>query len=239
MRTLLLAVSLAGLGPGVWAQQPADADQLYRERADANKLRAAQAIWEKALAADPRAFEPAAKLAQAAYFEGTHTSAKDTRMKVYLQGVRYAERAVALHPERPEGHFWLGVLNGVYARDKGVFKSLSMIRPIRQSFEKALKADPKYERGGPDRALGRFYFELPGILGGSKDTSLQHLQMSLKYAPKNTLTLLYLGDTFAGLGKKDEARKAYQACIDAPVDPDWVTEDGDNKALAAKALKKL
>jgi len=245
---LLLVLSTMG-APSAWAQKApgtpspaasvaAEADRLFVQRGDPAKLHAAMRLWETQLEADPKAYDAAWHLAHAHYFEGGHEAERGKRMELYLQGVRFAERAAALRPDRPEGHFWLAVLNGVYARDKGVFKSLTMIRPIRQGFERAFKIDPSYERGGPDRALGRFYFELPGILGGSKQTSLDHLQASLKYAPQNTLTLLYLGETLAGMGRKDEARKAYQSVLDAPVDPLWATEDGDNMAAAGKALGK-
>jgi hypothetical protein len=50
---------------------------------------------------------------------------------------------------------------------------------------------------------------------------------------------IFLADTLADLGRKEEARKEYQAAIDAPFDPDWAPEDRRFKETAKRALRDL
>lgn len=230
----------------VFAQRPPDlsdrfqqAESLYAQRSDPKKLDEAIGVWKDILRQDPKNFDAAWKLAMAYYFKGSHAADKDQKKAIFLAGVQFAQMAKDDQPERAEGWYWLGVLNGVYAREKGVWKSISMLGPIRREFERAAQLDPSVNRGGPDRALGRYYYEVPGILGGDKEKSLEHLKRSLAYNEHETLTHLFLGDTYAALGSYVDARREYQAVLDAPVDPYWATEDAENKAKAAAALKKI
>lgn len=239
------------LAPAPRAQTPAtraaaaaptrlqQADALYSQRLDPRKLDESMGIWEALLRSEPSNFEAAWKLALASYFKGAHASEKSLRRAIFLKGVQAAQKAIAAAPDRAEGWYWRGVLNGSYAREKGVFKSLSMLKPIREDFEKAARVDPSVNRGGPDRALGRYYFEVPGFLGGSKEESLTHLKRALAYDETETLTHLFLGDTYASLGRFVDARREYQTVLDAPVQPDWAAEDKENKGKADAALKKL
>lgn len=220
------------------AARLAQADMLYREREARLALEQAMATWAEVLATHPDTYEAAWKLARAAYYDGTHAP-EPQRAAALERGIEAARRAVSLQPHRPDGHFWLALVYGGYAQEKGIFKGLSLRKPIREELETVLKIDPGYERGGAYRVLGRYYYKLPGWLGGSKEKSEQYLRLALPHDPANTATHLFLGDTLVALGRKADARKEYQAVLDAPLSADWVPEDRDNRAAAGRALKKL
>src|SRR6516165_76182 len=57
----------------------AEADRLYADRANVASARRAAEIWAAALAADPRDFEAAWKLARADYWLGGHVPESDRR----------------------------------------------------------------------------------------------------------------------------------------------------------------
>ena len=102
-----------------------------------------------------------------------------------------------------------------------------------------LKLNPAFLDGSADRALGRWYFKVPGLFGGSNKKSEEHLRKALTYNPQSVISHIFLADTLADLGRKDEARKEYQAAIDAPPDPDWIPEDARFKEQAKQSLQRL
>lgn len=195
-------------------------------------------LWAQRLAADPKDFEAAWKLAKARYYLGTHGPAAGRRAA--LEGGMAASRtAIALQPARPEGHFWLAANMGALAESFGMSQGLKYRKPIKASLEEVLRLDPAYEAGSADRALGRWYYKVPGLFGGSDTKSEQHLRASLKYDPQSTASWFFLAETLEELGRKAEARDALQRVIDAPINPAWAPEDRHWKQLARARLAKL
>ena len=65
----------------------------------------------------------------------------------------------------------------------GIWSSLRIIGPFEEDMKKALELDPAIEDGGPHRALGNLYLELPFFLGGSDDKSVYHLEEAVRQSP--------------------------------------------------------
>ncbi len=216
----------------------ADPDALYARRADLESARRAAAIWEARLAQHPRDFESAAKLSRVLYWVGTHASAADRR-GVLERGIAAGRAAAALEPRRPEGHFWAAANMGALADSAGLRYGLRYKGVIRDELMTALALDPAYQRGSPDRALGRWYNRVPGIFGGSNALAEQHLRKSLTYSPGNTASLYFLAETLLALKRDGEARETLQALIASPGDPDWGPEDGEYKARGQRLLESL
>ena len=244
---VLFAAALWGLG-GVWAlaQEPvpdplAQPRTAYEQRANPAQAQAAVDLFGKALKADPRSYEAAWEGARACYYHGHYdlTEAPDAEvLALFQEGINRARAAVALNPKGAEGHFWLGVLDGVYGETKGIFKSLAMVPEIKQEMAAALAISPSVEGGGPDRVLGRLYYKLPGFKGGDNAKSIEHLEKSLKDAPTNALTRLYLAETYKSEGMKDKALEQVRAIVAMTPDPRWVPEHPSIKAEAQRLLKK-
>ena len=100
-----------------------------------------------------------------------------------------------------------------------------------------LRINPAFEQGSADRALGRWYFKVPGLFGGSKTKSVEYLKKSLTYDPNSIASLYFLAETLLDMKRTDEARATLQKVIDAPIDPDWAPEDRDFKRKAQALLK--
>jgi hypothetical protein len=144
---------------------------------------------------------------------------------------------VTLQPEKPDGHYWLGVNNGKYGETKGVMKSLSLVKPIKNSMFKIIEVDRGYEDGGADRVLGRVFFKVPGIAGGSKDKSLEHLEKSKELGPEDPLTRVYLAETYLAKDRVDDARAELDYVLNMQDDPRWVAGITEAKADAQELLK--
>ena len=216
----------------------AEGDALYAERADLDKAKEARSKYEAALAAGEDAFEASWRLARVNYWIGDHTAAKDQKKAIFLKGVDHGKKAVELGPDRAEGHFWLGVCYGVYGEAKGVLKSLSLVKPIKEAMRRVLEIDPAYDRGGADRVLGRVYHEVPKIAGGSEKTSLEHLLKAVEYGPRVGLNLLYLADTYVSLDRVDDARAALETILTMEPYPDLLPETEEERAQARERLAK-
>jgi tetratricopeptide (TPR) repeat protein len=234
MMSCILALYLALSG----AQVGSNPDLLYAGREDLGKAREAAAIWADRLAKDPKDFEAAWKLARARYWLGGH--APEAERKALLeQGISAGRAAAAIDPNRPEGHFWIAANMGALAESFGMRQGLKYRGEIKNTLLTVLKIDPAFQKGSADRALGRWYFKVPGLFGGSDQKSEEHLRKSLTYDPNSTASLFFLAETLLSRGRRDEARAELKKVIDAPLDPDWAPEDRDFKQKAEKLLATI
>jgi hypothetical protein len=146
---------------------------------------------------------------------------------------------VALEPNRPEGHFWIAANMGALAESYGLRQGLKYRGDIKSELLTVLKLDPSFQQGSADRALGRWYYKVPGLFGGSKEKSEEHLRQSLKYGPESTASHFFLAETLLDSGRRDEGRAELQRVLDAPLDPDWTPEDREWKEKARQRLGAL
>jgi tetratricopeptide (TPR) repeat protein len=220
------------------AQSAQDPDALYAKREDAASARQAATIWADRLQRNPPDFESAWKLARARYWLGGHAPQAE-RKSMFESGIAAGRTAVALEPNRPEGHFWIAANMGALAESFGLRQGLKYRGDIRDELLIVLRLDPAFQQGSADRALGRWYFEVPGLFGGSRKESEEHLRRSLTYGPDSTASHFFLAETLLDAGRRDEARAELQKVIDAPLDPDWTPEDREFKQKAQRSIATL
>jgi tetratricopeptide (TPR) repeat protein len=214
----------------------------YEARGEPARAKDAVELFKGAAAEDPASYDARWEGARAAYFYGAYTrsGAPDSeKMAIFDGGITLAKQAVALSAKGVQGHFWLGVLYGVYGEAKGIFKSLSMVPLIKQEMQSCLEEDPAVEGWGPDRVLGRMYYKLPFFKGGDNKKSIAYLEKSLAGAPTNALTRLYLAETYKSEGMKPLAIQQLKAIVSMTPDPRWTPEHPWIKAQAEKLLRKL
>jgi hypothetical protein len=216
-----------------------DPDLLYKDRENLASAKQAADIWAARLASNPRDFQSAYKLAQARYWLGTNGLPDRERKPALEAGIAAARTAIALNATRPEGHFWLAANMGALAESFGMRQGIKYRGQIKDALLMTLKLDPAFLDGSADRALGRWYFKVPGLFGGSNTQSEIHLRKSLTYNPNSIISRLFLAETLEDLGRTDDARKECQAAIDAPLDPNWAPEDRRFKAQAQRLLQRL
>ncbi|HZO53423.1 MAG TPA: TRAP transporter TatT component family protein [Bryobacteraceae bacterium] len=239
MRRVAILVGIVAMTASLRAQGAApDPDRLYADREHLASATEAARIWEARLAKDPRDFESAWKLARACYWLGGHVAPNEQR-KQFERGIDAANKAVALQPNRAEGHFWLAADMGAMAEGFGLRAGIKYRGPIKKALETVLMIDAGYLQGSADRALGRWYLKVPRLFGGSKDKSVEHLKRSLGYDANSTATHFFLAETYLEMDKKDDARRELQAVFAAPLNPEWTPEDKEFKEKAAALLKKL
>lgn len=213
-----------------------EADAIYADRENAASARRAADIWRNRLDANPNDVESAWKLARAQYWLGTSgPDDPEEKKRVLENGIAVARKVIALAPGRPDGYFWLAANMGALAESHGLRQGIRYRGPIKDALETVLRIDPPFLQGSADRALGRWYFKVPGLFGGSTRRSEEYLRRSLKYHEQSIITRVFLAETLFELGRDDEARRELEAAIAAPLDPEWAPEDRRFKEQA-KAL---
>ena len=214
------------------------ADSLYSQRGDLAKAKEALGKCQEALIKGEDSYGAYWRMARLEYWIGDHTGNKGDKKRIFEQGIYHAKKAVQLAGDRPEGHYWLGINYGVYGEAKGILKSLSLVKPIKEEMNKVLAIDPSFDEGGADRVLGRVYHELPGFAGGSKKKSLEHLLKSREMGPRVGLTRIYLADTFLSMDEIEKARQELEFVVAMEPDPKLIPETAEEKEMARKRLEK-
>lgn len=216
-----------------------DPDALYRDRENAASATQAADIWAARLTGNANDFESAWKLARARYWLGTNGLPQAQRRAALEGGIDAGRKAVALQPNRPEGHFWIAANMGALAESFGLRQGIRYRGAIRDELQTVLKLDAAFLHGSADRALGRWYYKVPGLFGGDKKKSETHLRKALSYNQNSVITRLFLAETLIELDRPAEARKELEAALAAPADPEWAPEDRRFKQQAKALLAKL
>jgi tetratricopeptide (TPR) repeat protein len=233
---LLSAAAAAARAGGQDADR--DPDRLYADRAQLDRALEAAAIWEGRLTGGRSDFEAAWKLARACYWLGGHVPASE-RKKQYERGVAAGRHAIDIDTTRPEGHFWMAANMGTLAESFGLRAGLRYRGAVKRELETVLQIDPRFGEGLADRALGRWYLRVPGLFGGSKEKSVEHLQRALTYDERSAATHLYLAETYLAMDRREEAAAELQRVLEAPLHPDWVPEVGEFKQRATVLLASM
>jgi hypothetical protein len=215
-----------------------DPDRLFANRTDVASARRAADLWSAALRRNAGDFDAAWKLARADYWLGGHVPESERQM--FLEGgVDAGRTAASLRPARAEGHFWMAANMGALAEGYGLRAGARYRKPIKEALETVLRMAPAFLQGSADRALGRWYFKVPGWLGGSSRRAEEHLRASLTYNPNSTASHFFLAELLLDEHRDGEARAELQNVLDAPLDPDWAPEDQEFKQKAKSLLGRL
>jgi len=213
------------------------ADELYDQMSDMETAQKALDLYRTALNQMEEKYEPFWKISRLLYYIGEHTEEKKEKKNIFSQAVYYAEKAIQLGPEKPDGYYWRGVNNGKYGESRGVLKSLFLVKPIKNDMNKVIELNPGYEDGGAYRVLGRVYFKLPGFAGGSNEESLKLLQKSIEYGPDDANTRFFLGETLLAMDNIDKAREELEYVLSLEEDPLWKSDVSSAKKQAKELLQ--
>jgi tetratricopeptide (TPR) repeat protein len=214
------------------------ADTLYADRENLASATRAADLWRAQSGETPTAFEASWKLARVCYWLGNHEAQESMRRTALERGITAGRQAVTIHGDRPEGHFWIAANMGTLAESFGLRQGLKYRGEIKSELETVLEIDPGFQKGSADRVLGRWYFKVPGLFGGSNKKSEEHLRKSLTYDDNSTVSHYFLAETLFDVGRDKEAIDELKKVLAVPTDPEWTAEDREYKQKAADLLKK-
>jgi len=161
---ICLLVSIGALA----ADELAEADRLFSAGGLENFQKSIP-IYVKAVAQDPGSFEANWKCARAHREYANQAKRQEVADWKNIcaehgkAGMQYAQKAIDLQPDKPDGYYYFGVNVGIYSDGVSIVTALAegLKDKTQSSFEKAYALDKNYKQGGPMLSLGRFWTVLP------------------------------------------------------------------------------
>lgn len=177
------------------------------------------------------------ELAKVYYMLGDNATDKNEKLKNYNLGMEYGKKAMSLDKNCAWAHFWYMVNLGRTGQTKGVLNSLSLVPEIKKEIDIVLKLDPKHT--GAMDAAAMLYYELPGLMGGNLNRSIEYLNRAI--AIDSNYTILYVDIAKVYIKKKDYERARWflnrvLEIKNPTFEADYVLED---KPEALRLLEKI
>jgi tetratricopeptide (TPR) repeat protein len=113
-----------------------------------------------------------------------------------------------IKPDSAISYFFRALCRGKQGEMQGLWSSLGIIEPFEEDMKKALELDPTIQNGGPNRALGKLYLELPFFLGGSTSQAINHLKEAVRLDPDHAENHLGLAEAYYYKNNFTAARKS-------------------------------
>ncbi|MDH3494511.1 MAG: TRAP transporter TatT component family protein [Acidobacteriota bacterium] len=210
---------------------------LFAKRIELENAR--KALKTLAAARDPekRDFTVEWTFARYSYFVGSRKEIDDTEAeKILSTGISAARIARRLKPDRPEGHFWFAAILGEQSKRSPVTVGVISTGKIRESMEKVIEIDPRYQGASAYDALGQVEMGTRGMAGGSVEKAIGYFRKALETDNENSYTHLHIGEAYLAAGQKAEARKHLEYVLNMKTHPDFQAEHAESKKDAQKLL---
>jgi tetratricopeptide (TPR) repeat protein len=259
-----VAVPAAAVDPSSAEALKAEADALWAERGDGEKLKGALAKYESLLAAQPTNREVAAMLARGWYFYGDTFVTEDERLAAWDKSISFGKQCIAGNTEfvklLEKGDeteatavrvltaadapclYWTSTALGKWAKMQGLGTTLKHIGTVEAYMKRVSELTPEYFYHAPDRYWGAYFSLIPSFKGQDVNKSKEHFDRSLAGSPNYLPTKVLVADALA-VAKQDKAlyRKMLEEVIAASPgeDPNCRAENvaaiEQAKALLAQA----
>jgi len=178
-------VWLGGIFTGWTGEPPTNAPIAYLQK----KFTEAQ----EAHRARPDAVETAWQLSRACFQRAEFPTNDTHRASLAKVGIEAARVALTHDSNSAPAHFYLAMNLGQLARTK-TLGALRLVDEMEVEFLRARKLDEMFEFAGPDRCLGRLYFQAPSIASvGSRSKARKHFDRAAELEPdypENRLNLI-------------------------------------------------
>ena len=136
------------------------------------------------------------------------------------QGIKFAEKAVAMNPANAEYYRLLGTLYGQAVTD--VISGLSYGPKAKEAINKAVEKAPKSSMMYVARGVGNYY--VPAQLGGGAKLSIPDFQKAIELDPSNAEAYLWLGLSLRKENRDAEARQAFTKSLELNPNRVWTKQ---------------
>jgi len=103
------------------------------------------------------------------------------QLELWDDAIRAAAKSVELNPSSSEYHQWLGRAYGEKADASGSLSAFSLVRKVKNEFERAVALDTQAGNLSARSDLAEFYIEAPAIMGGDKSKAAALSQFVMKH----------------------------------------------------------
>lgn len=139
---------------------------------------------ETKLHEEPTSLEAACQYARACFERAEFPTNSAHRAELARRGMAAARSAITMNSNSAPAHYYLAMNLGQLARTK-MLGALPLVDEMEVEFKKAVALDELLDHAGPDRFLGRLYFEAP-VIGsvGSRGKAKKHFKRAAELAPE-------------------------------------------------------
>jgi tetratricopeptide (TPR) repeat protein len=214
----------------------AHADSLYFHRNVGDNLDQSISLLKAGISEhpdDPKAFW---RLGRSLEKLGEKQQDRKEKLADFDEAVDALKRSIELDPNIAEAHFFLGITWGRIGQTRGIFKSLSLVGPIKREMHRTLEIDPKHS--GAHHVLGEILRQTPGFAGGSKKGAVQELEKALELGPNYTTVYTDLAEAYLDIHEPEKAKATLEKIFEVKHPDDPAEFEGDLKA-AKDMLAKL
>ena len=220
-----------------------DIEALIAEGDSLHKLfdnQSAKAKYLQALELDSSNVETLWRLSRAQVDIGEHLS--HNQQEAYFQQARkYAISAIQADTMHPQAYLRNAIALGKIALYKGVFKSISLVKQVRENLEKCLEIDPDeptahYVMARTHAKLcqkSRLVRKLLGLSWANEETALQEYQTAIKLDDSFIMYRLDYAKLLIDLKRNKEAAEQLKIIANLPI------RDEDDQAFKEEAAIML
>ena len=209
--------------PEAIQQALVEAENLFKQREDLDKLRAAIKTITTVRDADNRNFQVEWTCAKYNYFLGKFSKDEDEAENALEQGQDAGKIASRVDPQKPDGHFWYAANLGELSKRSPITVGLSSVDEIKEAMNKVIELKPDYQGASAYDALAQV--ELATRLkGGDAQKAVDFLEKGLQLAPENTNIRLHLGEAYLAVKRDGDARKQLDYILQMKPNPEYVPE---------------
>src|SRR3989449_4379845 len=132
-----------------------EADDCYVGRSKSENVRKGLALLRQAVARNSKEYEAWWRISEFTCFIARHTDGRE-KLRLLDEAIQAGKMAVALRPDRAEGHFWLGANYGLSAGARGLLVGLRLVDVVRSEMAAVIRRGPEDEEAarGPVLAAG-------------------------------------------------------------------------------------
>ncbi len=163
---------------------------------------------KKSLQRGPNSWELYWQLARAQFYMGNRSKNEKEQKNFYTLCKKNADQSLDFNPESAGGNYFKAICSGKLGQLNGIWSSVSMISGFRKRMERAVQLDPQFEYGGPHRALGKLFHDLPFVLGGDLKRSIEHLKLAVQLGPEYSDNYYYLFESLFDAKEYESAKSA-------------------------------
>lgn len=215
-----------------------DADRLFAERADVEKLRTAVKALGGVRDPDARSFEVEWKFAKYSYFLGKTGTNQSTAADAFEKGRDAGRIAARVEKNRPEGHFWFAANLGELSKMNPVTVGIKSVDEIREAMEKVISIEPGFQDASAYDALGQLEIATRNFKGGKTEKAVEYYEEGLQLSPDNANIRLHLAEAYLALKRDADARKQIDTILSMKPPPDYAVEHAAAVAKAKDLLAK-
>jgi tetratricopeptide (TPR) repeat protein len=177
------------------------------------------------------------ELSKVCFLLGDVAAEKKAKLKLFEEGRDYGKKAMKLDDTSAWAHFWYMVNVGRIGQTKGVLNSLILVPEVEKEINKTLALDP--EHTGALDAKAMLFYELPGLLGGNLNKSIEALNEGIALDSNYTLLYVDMGKVYMKKKDYEKARWFLKKAVDIQTPTYEADHVLDDKPEALELLEEI